>query len=58
MATCGECSSFFKIPETDLDYEEGKGDCVRQKQDQKGKYWLSRPRFETDSECEEMTPRK
>lgn len=58
MPTCGECASFFKIPENDLDYEEGKGDCVMQNQDQKGKFWLSKPVFESDSACEQMTPRR
>lgn len=58
MANCAECSSFFKIPESDLDYKEGKGDCVMQKQDQKGKYWLSKPVFESDAACEHMTKRR
>lgn len=58
MATCGECASFFKIPEKDLDYEEGKGDCVLQNQDQKGKYWLSKPVFETDAACDQITARR
>ena len=58
MANCAECSSFFKIPESDLDYEEGKGDCVMQKQDQKGKYWLSKPVFESDAACDHMTKRR
>ncbi len=43
MATCAECKSFFTIPENADDYEQGKGDCVREEKDQKGKYWLSKP---------------
>lgn len=57
MAICGECAQFFKIPETDLDFEEGKGDCVRERRDQKGYFCLSRPRFENDPGCDEMKPR-
>lgn len=57
MAICGECTQFFKIPETDLDYKEGMGDCVREKQDQKGRFWLSRPVNESDAGCEEMKPK-
>ncbi|BBO93421.1 benzylsuccinate synthase gamma subunit family protein [Desulfosarcina ovata] len=48
---------FFKIPETDLDFEAGKGDCIRERRDQKGRFWLSKPVFETDPGCEEMRPK-
>lgn len=58
MGTCGKCASFFKIPGGDLDYEDGKGDCVLQQQDQKGKFWLSKPVFESDAGCDQMTPRR
>jgi len=54
MATCGECASYFAIPEGDLDYEKGKGDCVVEQQDQKGKFWLSRPVKDTDLACDRM----
>jgi benzylsuccinate synthase len=57
MANCGECSSFFKIPEGDFDFESGKGDCVIGKQDQKGKFSLAKPVFETDSACDQMKVR-
>lgn len=50
MATCIECASWFAIPEDADDYEEGKGDCVTEKEDQKAKYWLSRPVLGS-SEC-------
>jgi benzylsuccinate synthase len=56
MAKCRECASFFNIPENDLDYEKGKGDCVREKQDQKGKFWQARPVFETDEACGDLKP--
>lgn len=57
MATCGECASFFTIPEQDMDYQKDKGDCVVEKQDQKGKFWLSKPVFATDAGCAEMKPK-
>lgn len=58
MATCSECNSFFKMPESDLGYEKGKGDCVLEHQDQKGKFWISKPVFETDPACEKMKSRR
>ncbi len=51
MANCGECSFFFRIPEDAGDFEAGKGDCVTQKKDEKGKYWLSKPVFEGSDKC-------
>ena len=57
MENCSECASFFKLPEGDLDYEPGKGDCVSEKQDQKGKFWLSRPVFANDPACKHMQSR-
>ena len=57
MATCGECAFFFRIPEGDCDYEKGKGDCVTQQQDLKGRFWLSKPASETDKACDRMKPR-
>jgi benzylsuccinate synthase len=58
MADCSECASFFKIPQGDLDYEPSKGDCVMEMQDQKGKFWLSRPVMETDAACGKMQPKR
>lgn len=54
MATCKECSFFFKIPEDAYDYKAGKGDCVTEKKDEKGKYWLSKPIFGNSESCAEF----
>ena len=43
MNKCSDCRNFHPIPETDLDYEIGRGDCVREEKDDKGKYWLGKP---------------
>ncbi len=43
MANCAECKSFFPVPENADDYEPGKGDCVIDEKDEKGKFWLSKP---------------
>lgn len=51
MANCEKCSFFFGIPEEAGDYEPGKGDCVTQKKDEKGKYWLSKPVFGSSEAC-------
>jgi benzylsuccinate synthase/naphthyl-2-methylsuccinate synthase gamma subunit len=51
MAKCAECSFFFKLPEDADDYEQGKGDCVNEKEDEKGKYWTSKPVFEDTEAC-------
>jgi hypothetical protein len=42
MLICENCKCFFSIPENEDDYEVGKGDCVREVVDEKGKYWLSK----------------
>jgi len=49
VSKCMECKSFFAIPENDDDYEAGKGDCVREQQDKKGKWCSSKPTFENDT---------
>jgi benzylsuccinate synthase/naphthyl-2-methylsuccinate synthase gamma subunit len=54
MATCEECTFFFPIPEDADDYEAGKGDCVTEKKDEKGKYWLSKPVFVNSETCNEF----
>lgn len=51
MATCGTCTSFFEIPKDAGDYEPGKADCVTEKEDEKGKYWLSKPVFRSSESC-------
>lgn len=43
MAVCKECRFFFPVPENADDYEPGLGDCVREEQDDHGKYWMNRP---------------
>ncbi|CAG4882136.1 Benzylsuccinate synthase gamma subunit [Georgfuchsia toluolica] len=52
MATCKECTQFFLIPEGADDYAAGKADCVMEKEDEKGKYWLSKPVFENTEQCD------
>jgi len=51
MSTCEACSFFFPIPEDADDYEPGKGDCVLEKKDEKGKYWLSKPVLKETESC-------
>lgn len=51
MATCATCSFYFKVPEDADDYEQGKGDCVNQVEDEKGIYWLSKPVFDHMKAC-------
>lgn len=51
MAMCEDCSFFFPVPENADDYEPGKGDCVTEKQDEKGKYWLSKPVMQNMEAC-------
>ncbi len=51
MTTCKDCAFFFSIPEDADDFEKSKGDCVTQKDDEKGRYWLSKPVFENDQCC-------
>lgn len=51
MTTCKECSFYFPVPENARDYEAGKGDCVTEKVDAKGKYWLSKPTMNAFPSC-------
>ena len=51
MTTCKECSFYFSVPENAGDYEAGKGDCVTEKVDAKGKYWLSKPTMNANPSC-------
>lgn len=51
MTTCKDCAFFFSIPEDADDFEKSKGDCVTQKEDEKGRYWLSKPVFENNPCC-------
>lgn len=51
MAKCKECSFYFPVPEGAGDYEAGKGDCVTEKEDSKGKYWLSKPTTIESAAC-------
>ena len=51
MAKCKNCSCFNLIPEDADDFEPGKGDCITEVKDEKGKYWLSKPVFETMDAC-------
>lgn len=58
MATCKNCAYYFPVPESAGDYEPGKGDCVTEKEDDKGKYWLSVPTMEVSASCEKFNNSK
>jgi len=51
MDTCNQCEFFSRLPKEADDYEPGKGDCVTEKLDEKGAYWLSKPVFEGANTC-------
>jgi len=51
MTTCKDCTYFFPVPENAGDFELGKGDCVTEKEDAKGKYWLSKPTTNASLSC-------
>ncbi|CCK79723.1 MULTISPECIES: benzylsuccinate synthase gamma subunit family protein [Desulfobacula] len=57
MSKCKKCAFFFPIPEGDMDFEPKKGDCIRQQEDTKGKFWLSRPVFKDNTACEHLRAR-
>ena len=52
MTTCKDCSYFFPVPENAGDFEAGKADCVIEKEDAKGKYWLSKPVTHVSKTCQ------
>jgi hypothetical protein len=51
MTTCENCSFYFPVSENEGDYKPGRGDCVTEKEDAKGKYWLSRPTTNATHSC-------
>lgn len=55
MPECNACRFFFPIPEDAMDHKAGKGDCVTQVTDEKGKYWLSKPVFDHDPACDRFS---
>ncbi|HBW35852.1 benzylsuccinate synthase gamma subunit family protein [Desulfosporosinus sp. BICA1-9] len=57
MAICAECKSFFSVPDNADDYEPGKGDCVIEEKDEKGKYWLSKSTMDKEH-CEKFKSKK
>lgn len=57
MAKCKECRFFFPIPEDADDFKPGKGDCVTERRDKKGKYWLAKPVYEDTDSCEYFVKR-
>ena len=54
MTTCGKCAFFFRVPDDADDFEPGKGDCVTEKKDEKGKFWLSKAVFEGMDKCKDF----
>ncbi|WP_096700838.1 benzylsuccinate synthase gamma subunit family protein [Magnetospirillum sp. 15-1] len=57
MTSCNNCEFFNPVPKDADDYEAGKGDCVTEKADEKGRYWLSRPVFEGSASCKSYSKR-
>ncbi len=57
MAICAECKSFFPVPDNADDYEPGKGDCVIEEKDEKGKFWLSKSTMGKE-QCKNFKPKK
>jgi benzylsuccinate synthase len=57
MTTCKECEFFNTVPPEADDYVAGKGDCVTETVDEKGKYWLSRPVHQRDPLCAKFSRR-
>ena len=57
MKTCNECEFFFSVPEGADDYAKGRGDCVIPKEDEKGKYWLSSIKLDSNPCCEKYNAR-
>ena len=49
MSKCEECTYFNPISKDYADTESKNGDCVVEKKDEKGKFWLAK---EVDAETE------
>lgn len=57
MSTCNQCEFFNQVPNDADDYEVGKGDCITEIADEKGKYWLSKPVHHSNSCCAKFNKR-
>lgn len=51
MSNCNQCDFFNPVPKDADDHEDGRGDCITQKADEKGVYWLSRPVNQSSASC-------
>ncbi|CCK78311.1 benzylsuccinate synthase gamma subunit family protein [Desulfobacula toluolica] len=51
MSKCESCKFFIRVPNDADDFEPGKGDCITEVKDEKGKYWLSTPVFQDTDAC-------
>lgn len=51
MSTCSDCVFFNRLPEDAIDFAPGRGDCVTENKDQKGKFWLAKPVNTGDAAC-------
>lgn len=54
MNMCKDCASYFPVSEDEGDYTPGKADCIKQKEDSKGKYWTLTPLNETTKACSQF----
>jgi len=49
--------NFKPLKETDLDYEPGKGDWFMEMEDEKGKFWISKPVYGDDEVDPKLMPK-
>ena len=56
MSKCEGCAYFFPVSE-EHDAESGKGDCVVEKKDEKGKFWLGKEVFRDMEACSNFQTR-
>ncbi len=57
MSKCEECINYFAISEGSDDAESGKGDCVAEKKDDKGKYWTAKEMSKDMESCPDFQAR-
>ena len=57
MTECSECKAFFPIEEKYDDHEPGKGDCVHEESDDKGRWLSASPVMGEMEACSRFLPK-
>ena len=58
MSKCEECTYFYSISEGSDNTGQGRGDCVTESKDEKGKFWRAREVSADSESCQSFKERQ